>query len=140
MAQNPKIRWHLIFLVAFGSLVLLVLAHVLFVAYYSHLMDTGHDQAYYQQFAANTGAPFVFFFAPLPIFLLVWWVGRKAGTKALTHAILIAAVMVILDVSIVVLAGQAGALLSPGHLLAQVAKVAAALAGGWQAQREMAVA
>ncbi len=47
MAQPSKIRWHWVFLVSFGTLVLLVLAHVLFVAYYSHLMNPAHDQAYY---------------------------------------------------------------------------------------------
>lgn len=136
MAQSTKIHWHLVFLAAFGTLVLLVLADVLFVAYYSHLMDPAHDQEYYRRFAQNTGAPFVFFFAPLPIFLLVRWVGRKAKDKAMLHAVLIIAVMLILDVSVVTLAGQTAVLLTPGHLLAHIAKIVAALLGGWAAQRE----
>lgn len=141
MTQSTKIRWHLIFLVSFGSLVLLVLAHVLFVAYYSHLMDpVVHDQEHYRQFAQYTGAPFVFFFAPLPIFLLVRWVGRKAEGQAMTHAILIAAISVLLDVTIVTLGGQLAFMLTPGVLLAHVAKVVAALFGGWMAQRDLAVA
>ena len=138
MAQATKIHWHLIFLAAFGMLVVLVLSHVLFVAYYSYLMDPTHEEAYYRQFAQHTGAPFVFFFAPLPIFLLARWVGRKAKSGAMSHAVLIVAVMVILDVSIATLAGQAEALLSAGHLLPHIAKVAAALLGGWAAQKEQA--
>ena len=136
MAQSTKIHWSLVFMVAFGILVLLVLAFVLFVAFYSHLMDPGHDQAYYSAFAQKTGVPFVFFFAPLPIFLLVRWVGRKAKNKAMTHAILIIAINLILDITITTLAGQAEEWLKLGPMLAQVAKLAAALLGGWAAQRE----
>jgi hypothetical protein len=138
MTRSTKIHWHLVFMAAFGSLVMLVLGHVLYVAYYAHLMDPVHDQAYYSDFAQKTGAPFVFFFAPLPIFLFVRWVGRKAPDKALTHAVLISIVMVILDVSIVTLAGKTGELLRPGLILAHVAKIVAALLGGWMAQRELA--
>lgn len=138
---SSKIHWHLILLVAFGTLVLLVLSHVLFVAYYSYLMDpVMHDQEHYRQFAQHTGAPFVFFFAPLPIFLLTRWVGRKAKGKALQHAILIVIVSLILDISIVTLGGQAAELVKPGLLLAHLAKIVAALAGGWQAQKESAAA
>lgn len=136
MAPSTKIHWHLVFMAAFGILVLLVLAFVLFVAFYSHLMDPAHDQAYYSEFAQKTGVPFVFFFAPLPIFLLVRWVGRKAKGNAMTHAVLIIAINLILDVTITTLAGQAGDLFKLGHVLAQLAKVAAALLGGWAAQRE----
>lgn len=138
MAQSSKIHWHYVFLVSFGTLVLLVLCHVLFVAFYSHLMNPAHDQAYYSQFAQHTGAPFVFFFAPLPVFLLVRWVGRKAKDKAMIHAVLISLVYIILDVTIITLAGQAAAMLTAGFLLAHVAKIAAALLGGWMAQRESA--
>lgn len=136
MAQSTKIHWSLVFMVAFGILVLLVLAFVLFVAFYSHLMDPAHDQAYYSAFAQKTGVPFVFFFAPLPIFLLVRWVGRKAKNKAMTHAILIIAINLILDITITTLAGQAEEWLKLGPMLAQVAKLTAALLGGWAAQRE----
>jgi hypothetical protein len=140
MAQSTKIHWHLVFLAAFGTLVLLVLADVLFVAYYAHLMDPAHDQAYYSQFAQNTAAPFVFFFAPLPIFLLMRWIGRKTKAKAMLHAVLMIAVMLILDISIAALAGQAAALLTPGYLLPYIAKIVAALLGGWSAQRETVMA
>ncbi len=118
---------------------MLVLGDVLFVAYYSHLMDPMHDQAYYSDFAQKTGAPFVFFFAPLPIFLLVRWVSRKAPDKAMIHAALIIVVMLILDVSIVALAGKAAELLRPEIILANIAKIVAAFLGGWVAQRECLV-
>jgi hypothetical protein len=42
----------------------------------------------------------------------------------------------VLDVSIVTLAGQAAGLAKPGLLLAHFAKIVAALAGGWVAQSE----
>ncbi len=138
MAQSAKIHWHLIFLVAFGTLVVLVLAHVLFVAYYAHLMNPAHDQAYYSEFAQHTGAPFVFFFAPVPVFLLVRWVGRKARHQAFVHAGLIVAIFLILDITIVALAGQAAFLLTAGALLAYSSKIVAALLGGWMAQKEVA--
>jgi hypothetical protein len=140
MAPSTKIHWHLVFMAAFGILVLLVLAFVLFVAFYSHLMDPAHDQAYYSEFAQKTGVPFVFFFAPLPIFLLVRWVGRKAKSNAMTHAVLIIAINLLLDVTITTLAGQAADLFTLGHILAQLAKLTAALLGGWAAQRESAEA
>lgn len=130
MVQPTKIHWHWVFMAAFGILVMLVLAHVLFVAFYAHLMDPGHDQNYYSAFAQKTGVPFVFFFAPLPIFLLVRRVGRKAGSNAMAHAILIIAINLILDVTIILLAGQAGHLFSLAHVLAQLAKLAAVLLGG----------
>lgn len=68
MARNKKIQWQLILFVSFGIQILLVVCHVLFVTYYSMLIDTGHSQEFYNQFAQNTGTAFVFFFAPLPIF------------------------------------------------------------------------
>lgn len=139
MAASTKIHWPLVFMVAFGILVLLVLAFVLFVAFYSHLMDPAQDQAYYSAFAQKTGVPFVFFFAPLPIFLLVRWVGRKAKGNAMTHAVLIIAINLILDITITTLAGQAEDWFKLGPLLAQAAKLAAALLGGWAAQRENAL-
>ena len=136
MSQNGKILWQWVFLVAFGTLVLLVLAHVLFVAFYAHLMDPGHDQAYYSQFAQRTGAPFVFFFAPLPTFLLARWVGRKSRPLALVHAALIVAIFLLLDLSITVLAGSAAYLLQPAFLLTYATKIIATLLGGWSAKRE----
>ncbi len=140
MSQSTKVHRHLVFLAAFGILVMLVLAHVLFVAYYSYLMDSVHDEAYYRQFAQNTGAPFVFFFGPLPIFLIVRWVGRKAKDRAMVHAVLIAVINLVLDVTVVTLSGQPEVMLQPGHLLAHLAKLAAILLGGWAAQRETAKA
>ncbi|MGH7491717.1 MAG: hypothetical protein ACREOO_04925 [bacterium] len=86
------------------------------------------------------GAPFVFFFAPLPIFLLTRWVGKKSRLQALTHAALIAADYLILDVSITALAGQIQALLKPAFLLAHTAKIVAALLGGWSVKQELALA
>lgn len=106
---------------------------------YFYLMDPIHDQTYYSDFAEKTGAPFVFFFAPLPIFLLVRWVGRKAPDKAMIHAVLIVVVMLILDVSIVALAGRAAELFRSGIILANVGKIVAALWGGWMSQRESLV-
>ena len=140
MVQSSRILWQWVFLVAFGTLVLLVLAHVLFVAFYAHLMDPGHDQAYYSKFAQNTGAPFVFFFAPLPIFLLTRWVGQKSRSQAMTHAVLIAALYLILDVCITTLAGMAPALLKPAFLITHSVQIVAALLGGWSVKRELAPA
>ena len=136
MQQKSKLQWHLVFLVAFGTLVVLVLAHVLFVAFYAHLMNPEHEQAFYSDFAQHTGTPFVFFFAPLPIFLIARWVGRKAPSLAMIHALLIVAVSVALDVTIVALAGKAAMLLTAGPILAHTAKIAATLLGGWAAQLE----
>ncbi len=138
MQQTSKLQWHLVLLVTFGTLVVLVLAHVLFVAFYAHLMNTGHDQAFYSEFAQHTGTPFVFFFAPVPIFLIVRWVGRKAPHLAMKHALLIVAVSVALDVAIIALVGKAAMLLNAGPLLAHAAKVAAMILGGWVVQKERA--
>ena len=140
MSQGVKVHWHLVFLAAFGILVMLVLADVLFVAYYSYLLDPVHDEAYYRQFAQNTGAPFVFFFGPLPIFLIVRWVGHKVKDRAMVHAVVIAVIILILDVTVAFLSGQPAVLLQPGHFLAHLAKLAAVLLGGWFAQRETAKA
>ena len=138
MTQRTKIYWHLVFLIAFGSLVLFVLCHVLFVAFYSMLMDVGHDEAFYNEFAQNTGAPFVFFFAPLPIFLMVRWMGIKVQRGIMLHAILYVLLSLLIDVSIVVLADQAVALTATGFLLAHLAKILAAFLGGWAAQKHIA--
>ena len=140
MAQSSKILWQWVFLVSFGTLVLLVLAHVLFVAFYAHLMDPAHDQAYYSAFAQNTGAPFVFFFAPLPIFLLTRWVGQKSPAQALVHAALIALIYLLLDISIATLADSAAMLLKPAFVLTHAIKILAALLGGWSAKRKLALA
>ena len=138
MAQSTKIYWYLVFLISFGSLVLLVLCHVLFVAFYSMLMDVGHNQDYYSEFAQNTGAPFVFFFAPLPIFLMVRWVGVKVKNRIMLHTVLYVLLSLLIDVSIIVLADQATALTSAGLLLAHLSKIFAAFLGAWAAQRHVA--
>ncbi len=138
MTQSIKIYWHLIFLISFGTLILLVLCHVLFVAFYSMLMDVGHNQEYYNEFAQNTGAPFVFFFAPLPIFLMVRWIGRKVKNGIMLHALLYVLLSLLIDASIVVLADQATAMISAGFLLANFSKISAAFLGAWAAQRQVA--
>ena len=58
-------------MIGFGSTVLFVLCHVLFVAYYSYLMNPGQEVAHYGEFAQFTGPPFVAFFGPLPLLSLI---------------------------------------------------------------------
>lgn len=93
-----------------------------------------HDQAHYRQFASHTRAPFVFFFAPLPVFLAVCWVGLQVPNRAFLHGALISAILLTLDIVIVAVAGQLGSLMQPGMLLAHAAKVGAALLGRWSVQ------
>jgi len=127
--NNPGIRWGLILIAGFGTLLILLAGHVLFVALYSHLMDPGHVLSFYQSFARNTGAPFVIITGPLVMFLLARRVCRKAGGNHLLHGGLIIALVLVLEVLMIFLSGQGDFLFHPANIIAQVVKAGGAIAG-----------
>ena len=81
-----------------------------------------HDQAHYRQFASHTRAPFVFFFAPLPVFLAACWVGLQVPNRAFLHGALISAILLTLDIVIVAVAGQLGIIDAARHAIGACGK------------------
>jgi hypothetical protein len=69
-----------------GTMVFLLLADVVFVTFYAQLVNPGQDQAFYDQFALDTAGPFIFCFAPFPMYIVSRWICNKAGQKAYLHA------------------------------------------------------
>ena len=72
---------------------------ILYMAVYSHAIDTGHDKAYYEAHVQRA-APYCSIIAGIPLmFLAGWWAG---GVR---DALIIWAIYAVADVAIVALAG-----------------------------------
>ncbi len=102
MSTFKDTKWLLLVIAALGTLVFLMLVDVVFVTYYVFLMNPGLEQEFYNDFAYETAAPFVFCFAPFPVFLTARWIGRKAGRAFYTHSILYIVFYIVIDLSIIV--------------------------------------
>lgn len=126
----------LIVFAAIATLFFNVLTHVLFVVFYSHVIDTGKDQAYYQAFAERTG-PYSSIIAGAPImFAICYWAAKKFSSGfRLYAALLIWLVYFIIDLSIVAAVGQLSNI-AIIFTISFLTKFAAASAGGFLASKK----
>lgn len=125
------IRWSLVMIAGLGTMVLLMLADVVFVTHYALLGNPGQEQAFYNQFAEDTAAAFVFCFAPLPLYLISRWLCARAGSAPWAHALLLVASFYVLDVAMLAGMGLLQGLARPEYWLNGLALLAGALAGAW---------
>jgi len=82
---------------------------ILYVAFYSYLINRGHDEHYYQEYAKMV-APYSSILVGMPLmFLICWWVGSWwEADFAVKAAILIWLVYAVIDVLVLVVAGISG--------------------------------
>lgn len=115
-------------------LVINVAVSILYIACYSYLINPGHDQNYYQEYA-QIAAPYSSIIAGMPLmFLICWRVGSwwEAGF-AVKAALFVWLVYAVIDVLVLVAAGMSGGM--PTRLIVLTAislttKLGAAYFGG----------
>jgi len=104
------------------------------VAFYSFVIEPGHDAAFYQA-AALTIAPWSSVIAGAGLFFaaMYWLAWRRSGRNGYMFAGAVAAIYTAVDLSIVATEGMP-ALLAPVVALSVAAKFTAALLGAWLAR------
>ena len=107
---------------------------ILYVAFYSYLINRGHDEHYYQEYAQMV-APYSSIVAGMPLmFLICWRVGSWwEADFAVKAALLVWLVYAVIDVLVLVAAGMSSRV--PTRLIVLVAislitKLAASYFGG----------
>jgi hypothetical protein len=114
---------------ALGVIAVGVAISILYMAVYGHVIDPGHEQAYYEAHVKIAG-PYVGIIAGIPLMFLVgWWVGMQS-------AIVVWLVCALVDVA--VLAGygltlRGGAFVAVSILTKLVSTYLGALAASWRA-------
>ena len=130
-------RWLLVLPAAIAVLILNVAIHILYMVAYSYLINPGHDAAYYGAHA-RVSAPYSSIVVGMPLmFLICRWIGKKfpAGLNV-TAAILVWLLYFLIDISVVVFAGELRRL----TLLVTISfatKFAAAYLGGLAARKQL---
>ena len=123
---------------AIGVALLLMVANVAVafgvVAFYSFVIEPGHDAAFYQA-AALSIAPWSSVAAGALLFFgAMRWLGwRRAGRNGYLFAASVAAIYAAVDLAVVATEGMP-ALLAPVVAISVVSKFAAALLGAWLAR------
>ncbi|HKO97622.1 MAG TPA: hypothetical protein VJU86_11555 [Pyrinomonadaceae bacterium] len=135
-AQGDHIRWGWVALTVVGLEIALVLSAVAWVAIYSYLINPGHDQVYYENYA-QFASPIVAIVVGIPyLFFACRWVGRKAGTRAVAMGLWVWFILFIIDVLLVLLVGGTAyiwAIVAISH----VTKMLAAYFGGKTALKDV---
>ena len=92
---------------------------ILYVAVYSYVINRGHDEHYYQEYA-QTVAPYSSIIAGLPLmFLICWWVGSWWEAEfAVKAALLVWLVYAVIDVLVLVAGGMSSGV--PARLIVLV--------------------
>ena len=90
---------------ALGVMVVNVVVTILYMVVYSHVIDTGHDKAYYDAHV-QVAAPYCSIVAGIPLmFLAGWGVGGWDARLAVQSALVIWLTYAVIDVAIVALSG-----------------------------------
>ena len=114
---------------ALGVMAVNVAVSILYMVVYSHVIDPGHEKAYYEAHV-RMAAPYSSIVAGIPLMFLVgWWVGMRP-------AIFVWLVYALVDVAALAVSGltlRIGALLAVSLLTKLVSAYLGALAAGWRA-------
>ncbi len=130
-----KNRWWLAVPFALGVMIVNVLISILYVVFYSFVIDPGHDEAYYQAYA-QVAAPYSSIIAGIPLmFLAGRWIGSKFPKgNSVKAALLMWLVYFLIDLAIVTAVG-ALAQIALIFAISFTTKLAAAYLGGLSAQK-----
>ena len=102
---------------------------------YSYLISPGRDMAYYQAHAQFSAPYTSIVVGMLLMFFVCRWMGQKfAAESSITAALLIWLVYVVIDITLVVVAGGAGEL-ALVLVISYATKLAAAYLGGLAARK-----
>jgi len=114
---------------ALGVMAVNVAVSILYMVVYSHVIDPGHEKAYYEAHI-KIAAPYCSIVAGIPLMFLVgWWVGmRPAMFVWLVYAFIDVAVLGASGVTL-----RIGALVAVSLLTKLVSAYLGALAAGWRA-------
>jgi len=139
MKQIPatKNRWLLIVPAAVAVLIVNVGIHILYMVIYSYLLNPGQDAAHYQAHA-ELSAPYSSIVVGMPLmFLVCRWVGGKfAAQLSITAALFVWLVYFLIDITVLVFAGEIFRLLLL-FIISFVTKLAAAYLGGLAARKQV---
>ena len=132
-----KNRWVWIIPAAIAVLVINAAIHILYMVTYYHLINPGQDTAHYQAHA-QLSAPYSSIFVGMPLmFLVCRWIGKKfAAPYSVTAALLVWLVYFLIDLTVLVFAGEVSRL-SLLFVISFVTKFAAAYLGGLAARKQV---
>lgn len=135
MTARNEIKWALLLIAGLGTMVFLLLADVVFVTFYGQLVNPGQDQAFYNQFALDTAGPFVFCFAPFPIYIITRWICDKAGSGYYQHALLYFGAFELIELIMFAGMGTWEGMLLLSYWLNVASKLSGVLAGAYFADK-----
>lgn len=132
-----KNRWVWIIPAAIAVLVINVAIHVLYMVAYYHFINPGQDTAHYHAHA-ELSAPYSSIFVGMPLmFLVCRWIGKKfAARLSVTAALLVWLVYFLIDITVVVFAGEFSRL-ALLFVISFITKFAAAYLGGLAARKRV---
>jgi hypothetical protein len=83
-----------------------VVLSVLYIVFYSYVINPGHDERFYQEYA-GAAAPYCSIVAGIPLFYFVcrWLGGRWEANFAIKSALLVWLVYALIDISVIAAAG-----------------------------------
>src|SRR5215210_2179699 len=132
-----KNRWVWIIPAAIAVMIANVAIHILYMVVYSYLINPGQDAAHYQAHA-RVSAPYssIVFGMPL-MFLVCRWIGKKFAARfSVTAALLVWLVYFLVDITVLVFAGEFKRL-ALLFVISFVTKFAAAYLGGLSARKQV---
>jgi len=132
-----KNRWLFIIPAAIAVLILNVGIHILYMVVYYHLINPGQDTAHYQAHA-RVSAPYSSIVVGMPLmFLVCRWIGKKFVARfSVTAALLVWLVYFLIDITVLVFAGEFRGL-ALLFVISLVTKFAAAYLGGLAARNRV---
>ncbi len=132
-----KNRWVWIIPAAIAVLVINVAIHVLYMVAYYHLINPGQDTAHYQAHA-ELSAPYSSIFVGMPLmFFVCRWIGKKFAARfSVTAALLVWLVYFLIDITVLVFAGEFSRL-ALLFVISFITKFAAAYLGGLAARKQV---
>ena len=134
--STTKNRWVWIIPAAVAVLVANVAIHILYMVAYSYLINPGQGAAHYQAHAQSS-APYSSILIGMPLmFLACRWVGaRFEARRGVTAALFVWLVYFLIDITVLVFAGELGGL-ALLFVISFVTKLAAAYLGGLAARKQ----
>ncbi len=135
--SKTKNRWVWIIPAAIAVLIINVAIHILYMVAYSYLINPGQDTAHYQAYA-KLSAPYSSIVVGMPLmFLVCRWIGRKFAARfSVTVALLIWLVYFLIDITVLVFAGEIGRF-ALFFVISFATKFAAAYLGGLAARKQV---
>src|SRR5215210_3508203 len=132
-----KNRWVWIIPAAIAVMIANVAIHILYMVAYSYIINPGQDTAHYQAHA-KLSAPYSSIVVGMPLmFLVCRWVGKKFAARfSVTAALLVWLVYFLIDITVLVFAGEIGKL-ALLFVISFATKVAAAYLGGLAARKQV---